>query len=47
MFSFLPLLNDLVTIGLSFLILSISSVISSNIINILCFLFVLFSSIFL
>ena len=35
MFSFLPLINNSVTIGLSFLLLSISAIISSKIINVL------------
>ena len=47
MFSFLPLINNLVTTGLSFLPLSISAIILSKAINILCFLFRLYSSMFL
>ena len=47
MFSFPPLINNSVAIGLSFLLLSISAIISSNTINIFCFLFGLYSSIFL
>ena len=35
MLSFLPLINNSVTIGLSFLLLSTSAIISSNTINIL------------
>ena len=38
MFSFLPLINNSVTIELNFLILSISAIISSKTINILRFL---------
>ena len=47
MFSFLCLVNNSVTIGLILLLLSISAVISSAAINILCFLFGLYSSTFL
>ena len=39
MFSFLPLINNSVTIGLIFLLLTISTFISSKMINILRFLF--------
>ena len=45
-FNFIPLLNNSVTVGLSFLLLSISAVISSNAINIFHVLFGLYSSIF-
>ena len=38
-FSFLPLINNSVTIGLTFILLSISAIISSKRINILCSLF--------
>ena len=37
-FTFLPLINSLVTIGLSFLLLIISAIITSNTINTLHFL---------
>ena len=47
MFSFLPLINNLVTAELSFSLLIILAIISSSTINILCFLFVLYSSILL
>ena len=47
MFSFLPLINNSVNIGLSFLLLSISANISSKTINILCSLFGFYSSMFL
>ena len=47
MFSFLPLMNNSVTIRLSFLLLSISTIVSLKTINILRFLFGLCSSIFL
>ena len=47
MFSFLPLINNSVTIELSFLLLSISAIILSKTINILRFLFGLYSSMFL
>ena len=46
MFSFLPLINNPVTIGLGFLLLSISAIISLNTINIFGFLFRLYFSIF-
>ena len=46
MFSFLTLINNLVTTGLSFLLLNISATISSNAMNILRFLFGLYFSIF-
>ena len=48
MFSFLPLMNYLVTTGLllSFLLLSISAIISSKTINVLCVLPGFYSSIF-
>ena len=45
MFSFFPPINSSVTIGLSFLLLSISAIISSNTTNIPQFLFGLYSSI--
>ena len=45
MFSFLPLINNSVTIGFRFLLLSISAIISLKTINILRFLFELHSSI--
>ena len=44
---FLPLKNNWVTTGLSFLLLSISAIISSKMIHTLRFLFGLYSSIFL
>ena len=44
---FLPLINDEVNIGLSFLLLRISAITSSNTINIFRFLFGFYSSIFL
>ena len=47
MFSFLPLIYSLVTIELSFLLLSILAMISTKTINILRFLFGLQSSMFL
>ena len=47
MFSFLPLINNLITTRLIFLLLSISAAISSKTINILRFLFGFYSSIFL
>ena len=47
MFSFLSLINNLVTSGLRFLLLSISAIISSNTINFLRSLFGLNSSMFL
>ena len=47
MLRFLPLINSLVTIGLSFLLLLISTIISSKTINTLCFLPRLYFSIFL
>ena len=47
MFSFIYVTNNSVTTGLSFLLLSISAIISWKIINILRFLFKLYSSIFL
>ena len=40
-------MNNSVTIGLSILLLSISAIITSNTINIECFLFGLYFSIFL
>ena len=46
MFSFLPQINKSVTIEFSFLLLIISAIISSKIINILRSLSVLYSSIF-
>ena len=46
MFSFLPLINNSGTIGLRFILLSISAIISSNAINILHSLFGLYSSTF-
>ena len=46
-FSFPPLTNNLVTIGLNFLLLSFSAIISSNMINIFRFLFGFYSLIFL
>ena len=46
-FSFLPLKNNLVTIGLRSILLSISAIISSNSINVFGFLFALYFSIFL
>ena len=39
MFSFVPQINHLVTIELSFVLLSILAIISSKTINIFCFLF--------
>ena len=47
MFSFLPLINSSVTIGLSFLLLNISAIISSKTINFLHLLFGLYFSMFL
>ena len=47
MFDFLPLINNSVTIGLSFLLLSISAIISSNAINSSRSLSELYYSIFL
>ena len=47
MFSVPPLIINLVTIGLSFLLLSVSAIISSKTINILRFLHGLYSSVFL
>ena len=47
MLNFFPLINNLVTTGLSVLLLSISAIILSNTVNILRFLFRLYSSIFL
>ena len=47
MFSFLPLIDNSATIWLSFLLLSISAIISPKMINILGFLFGLNSSIFI
>ena len=47
MFSFLSLINSLVTTGLSFLLLSITAITSSKTIYVLRFLFGLYSSIFL
>ena len=47
MFNFLPRINNSVTIGLNYFLLSISAIISSKTINYLCFLFELYSSIFL
>ena len=47
MFSFPPLINNSVAIGLSFLLLSISAIISSNTTNIFRLLFGLHSAIFL
>ena len=47
MFSYLPLKNISINVGLQFLLLSMSAIISSNTINIFCFLFGLCSSIFL
>ena len=47
MFSFPPLINNSVTIGLCFLLLSISAIISSNTTNIFRLLFGLHSAIFL
>ena len=41
-FSFVPLIKISVTIGLIFLLLSISGITSSKTINILCFLFGLY-----
>ena len=38
MFSFLPLINNSTTIGLSLLLVSISAIISSKTISILCYL---------
>ena len=46
-FDFLPLINNSVTIGLSFLLLSISDIISSKTINIFRFSFGFYSSIFI
>ena len=46
MFSFLPLINNSVTVGLSFLLLIISAIGSSSTINTLHFLLGLYSSIF-
>ena len=46
MFSFLPVINNSVTTGLSFLFLNIWVITSSKTINILGFLFRLYSSIF-
>ena len=40
MFSFLPIINNSVTIGLRFLLLSLSAITSKKTINILRFLFV-------
>ena len=47
MFHFLTLIDNSVTIGLGFSLLSISAMISSKTINILRFLFGLYSSILL
>ena len=47
MHNILPLINNSVIIGLSFLFLSLSAIISSKTINISHFLFGLYSSIFL
>ena len=47
MFSFLPLINNSATIGLSFLLQTILAFISSNMINILSCLFEFYSLIFL
>ena len=47
MFSFLPLINNSVTTGLGFLLLSISATITSKTINISRFLFELYFSMFL
>ena len=47
MFNFMPLINSSVTTEFSFLLLIISSIIKSKTINILCFLPVLYLSIFL
>ena len=42
-FSFLPLISNLVSIGLSFLLLSISAIISSNTISVFtCFIWIVF-----
>ena len=46
MFSFLPLINNSVIFGLSFLLLSMSAIISSKTINILRLLFGFYSSMF-
>ena len=46
MFSFLPVTNNSVTTGLSFPLLSISAIVSSNTINILHILFELYHSMF-
>ena len=46
MFNFVPLRNNSVTTGFSFLLLIISSIISSKTINILRFLPILYSSVF-
>ena len=46
MFNFLPLINSSVTVELSFLLLRISAIMSSNTINIFCFLSGLYSSTF-
>ena len=46
-FRFLPIINNSVTVGLRFLLLSISAIMSSKTINIFRFLFGLYSSVFL
>ena len=46
-FNFLPLINTSVAIGLKFLLRSLSAIMPSNTINSFCFLFGLYSSIFL
>ena len=45
-FDFLPVINNSVTTGLSYLLLTISAIILPNTINIVSFLFGLYSSIF-
>ena len=45
-FDFLPVINNSVTTGLSYLLLTISAIILPNTINIVPFLFGLYSSIF-
>ena len=45
-FDFIPLINNLVTTGFNLLLLIISAIILSKTINILCFLPILYSSIF-
>ena len=47
MFRFLPLINTLVTIGVSFLLLSISAIISSNTLNFVFLIWILFFNIFI